>query len=291
MGHRKSIHRGKKVVPNAPSHVQDEELTLNLNEQRLQELSSIFVEIRGISCRILLDSCSSCNIISLELLTEYLGIPREEIDRSGPVVSVRGIGGAITQGIGRITLEVDVLGNTYEETFNVLEEPGIPGGILLSARGMGRCGVIVDHRRRVAVSADSAREVPFCSDELSFPVKQAILPEEQESGRKIVDGADCTPLVSKNQKRKNRLRRRNRRKCSALQRKLKANNGSNENNENTAPEQVPAEEKKPSASSERQILGSERPVVTVGVEEDCQEELREQILISQTQEIPESKAK
>ena len=79
----------------------------------------------------------------------------------GPVGSVKGIGGSITHDKGRVKLNLNIFGKVYNECFLVLEDPGIPGNVLLSAQAMGRCGLSINFRDRKVISADTNIEVTF----------------------------------------------------------------------------------------------------------------------------------
>ena len=138
--------------------------------------------LEGKPCQVLLDSCSSTNIVSENILVNHLNVDRNEI--YGPIGCIKGVGKAITYDLGRITLKIKVLDDEYDEEFVVIREPGIPGDVLLSAEAMGRCGITIDFRKRKVLLADCNREVTFCLDELSYPVNRAHLHETLASTQK-----------------------------------------------------------------------------------------------------------
>ena len=131
------------------------------------------MEVEGKLSQVLLDSCSSTNIISETFLINHLRKNRSQLH--GPIGCVLGLGNSLTYDLGRINLKLKVLDREYIEEFIVITEPGLPGDILLSAEAMGRCGLNVNFRKRRIVSEDSKQEVTFCLEEKDVPVNRARL--------------------------------------------------------------------------------------------------------------------
>ena len=111
---------------------------------------------------LLLDSCASINIVGVDYLRYYL--KREASEVYGPNISIKGIGDNTTSALGYIDLNLEIFERVYKETFLVMENPGIPGDILLSMGGMGRCGLTVDFEDRIIKSKHTGHEA--ASDDL-----------------------------------------------------------------------------------------------------------------------------
>ena len=165
--HRK-VNKRKSFYKTTHTPVSNRHIVLNLDKLAKRKLTKMKMEVEGKPCTVLLDSCSSANIISENILVNYLNVNRSNI--YGPIGCVKGVGKAVTYDLGRIQLKVKVLDNDYLEEFIVIKDPGIPGEVLLSAEAMGRCGITIDFRQRKVYLADCKREVTFCLDDLSYPV-------------------------------------------------------------------------------------------------------------------------
>ena len=136
---------------------------LNFDKIAERKLTKMKIEVKGKICTILLDSCSIANIVSEKFLIEYLNKSSRHVH--GPIGCVKGIGRNVTYDKGRIDLRLNILGKKYVEEFVILQEPGIPGNLLLSAMAMGRCGLDVNFRKRKIVSEDTNKEVTFSLNE------------------------------------------------------------------------------------------------------------------------------
>ena len=176
--HRKAIKR-RYYHETAHSPVSSRNIVLNLDNIAHRKLTKMEMVVEGRPCQVLLDSCSSTNIVSEKLLLNYLKVNQSEI--YGPIGCIKGVGKAITYDLGRIQLTVKVLDKDYQEEFVVIKEPGIPGEVLLSAEAMGRCGITIDFRKRKVLLEDCNREVTFCLGELRYPVNRAHLQETNAS--------------------------------------------------------------------------------------------------------------
>ena len=176
--HRKAIKR-RYYHETAHSPVNSRNIVLNLDNIAHRKLTKMEMVVEGRPCQVLLDSCSSTNIVSENILLNYLKINPSDI--YGPIGCIKGVGKAITYDLGRVQLTVKVLDKDYQEEFVVIKEPGIPGEVLLSAEAMGRCGITIDFRKRKVLLEDCNREVTFCLDELRYPVNRAHLQETNAS--------------------------------------------------------------------------------------------------------------
>ena len=67
-----------------------------------------------------------------------------------------------------------------------MKDPGIPGDIMLSAMGMGRCGLTVDFEEKLISSNHSKREAVFVLEEAEFQVNRRHLHETSPSERKTL---------------------------------------------------------------------------------------------------------
>ena len=142
---------------------------LKSEDEVSKKLTRLKIKVENKPCTILLDSCASVSIVSEEFIKEYLNKNSSEI--YGPVSCVRGIGNTRNYQIGNIDLKLEILGNIYNETFVVMKDPGIPGDILLSAMGMGRCGLTVDFEEKLISSNHSKREAVFVLEEAEFQIE------------------------------------------------------------------------------------------------------------------------
>ena len=159
---------------------------LNFEDIANRKLTKMRIEIEDKPAMILLDSCSSANIVSESFLTNYLNKNMTQV--YGPVGCVKGIGQSVTYDRGRIELTLNILGRRYREESIVMNEPGIPGSVLLSAMAMGRCGLSLNFRERKIRSADTRKEVSFLLEEDRFLINRARLSERHFSKQIKVKG-------------------------------------------------------------------------------------------------------
>ena len=171
--HRKQIRRGSYKNSSHVLRKNYPELTLNMQELASRKLVKMKMYVEGKYCEVLLDSCSSINIISEDILINYLHMDRNLIH--GPISCILGLKNNITNDLGRINLKINCLGNEYIDEFVVIKEPGLPGDVLLSAAAMGRCGLNINYRKKIITSDDSHEEVTFCLGDNTVPVNVASL--------------------------------------------------------------------------------------------------------------------
>ena len=96
-GHeRNRTHRkfNRRRVFNGYTHLPVSNIVLNLNEIVARKLTSMKMKVEGRECEVLLDSCSSTNIISEYFLTEKLFISKSKLH--GPIGCVKGLGEKLT---------------------------------------------------------------------------------------------------------------------------------------------------------------------------------------------------
>ena len=183
------------------------------------------IKVEEKPCTILLDSCSSASIVRESFLINYLN--KDSSQAHGPRGCVKGIGNTITYDKGRIDLKLEILGRVYTEEFIIMNEPGIPGSILLSAEAMGRCGLDVNFRKRKIKSEDSKQEVTFSLEETRFSVNRARLQETGTSKQMELENRDL--LNSRNNEKYHprkikyfyRRNKYNHKRSSALQNRIK----------------------------------------------------------------------
>ena len=199
--YRRQIHRKhiKRKYNYDFTHTPVRNIVLNLENIAQRKLTKMPMNIEGKECQVLLDSCSSTNIVSESILINHLNISKNNI--YGPIGCIKGVGKAITYDLGRIQLKIQVLNRQYIEEFVVIREPGIPGEVLLSAEAMGRCGIKIDFRNRKILLADcDHHEVTFCLNETSYPVNRAHLHETGTSKQASTVSNKCNSSNSNSNK-------------------------------------------------------------------------------------------
>ena len=170
------------------NHTSKGNLVLNLDDDLSRKLTRLKIKVENKPCTILLDSCATVSIVSEVFVKEYLNKDSSEI--YGPVSCIRGIGNTRNYHTGKIDLRLEIFENIYTETFVVMNNPGIPGNILLSAMGMGRCGLTVDFENKLIKSNHSEKEAVFVLEEAGFQVNRRRLQETSTSEGKALHDHD-----------------------------------------------------------------------------------------------------
>ena len=232
----------KKKPPNSSDHTPQEKLVLKLGEDIGKKVSRMNIKIEGKPCTILLDSCASTGIVSTNFVKNYL--EKEASEVYGPSIIIRGIGDKSSNALGYIDLNLEIFEKIYKEKFIIMNNPGIPGDILMSMGAMGRCGLIIDFEERIIKSKHTGQEIAFLSGESDVRANLASLQDSGESKGKIL--YDCNQLSDRNaeQYHPQKLKRYyqyKRNKDSALIQQSKnfnENNCRNKTNQHPNPENI-----------------------------------------------------
>ena len=147
---------------------------LNLEEIG-QKVTRMNIKVDNIPSTLLLDSCASINIVGVDYLRFTLFKEASEV--YGNAVSIKGIGDNTSSALGYIDLNLDIFGRIYKETFLVMRNPGLPGDILLSMGGMGRCGLAIDFADRIIKSKHTGQEAAFILEEANVSENRRHFPE------------------------------------------------------------------------------------------------------------------
>ena len=164
---------------------------LNFNEIRKRKLTEMNIEVEGKRSIVLLDSCSTTSIVRESYAMNHLG--KTPSDIYGPIGCIKGIGETVVYDKGRMKLKMRILGKEYEEEFVIMNEPGIPGNLLLSAAAMGRCDLVIDFGQRIIRSQGTQEEVTFSLEDSTVLVNRARLPDQSASNQTELSDRNTIP--------------------------------------------------------------------------------------------------